>query len=66
MRIIAGPKENYSLAYLMWVMQVGEPWCVLIGLKKDSHTIGPYFITLINSSDDRIRIQMRRFVWPIV
>jgi len=38
----------YGVGYLMWVMQVGESWCVVTGTKKDCHTIGSYWITLIN------------------
>ena len=38
----------YGVGYLMWVMQVRESWCVAIGPKEGCHTIGPYYITLIN------------------
>ena len=37
----------YGVRYLMWVIQVGESWCVIIGLKEGCHTIGPYYITII-------------------
>ena len=38
----------YGFRYLLWVMQVGEAWCVVIGPKEGFHTIGTYCITLIN------------------
>ena len=56
MRTIAGQKEDYLfgrimyvVGYLMWVMEVGEPWCAVIGPKEGCHTIGPYCITLTTS-----------------
>jgi len=46
-RLLFGP-IMYGVGYLMWVMQMGEPWCLVIGSKEGCHTIGPYYITLIN------------------
>ena len=42
MRTIAGPKEEfgrimYGIGYLMWVIQAGEPWCMVISPKECCH-----------------------------